>query len=71
MHEYGGEGYPYPYPYPTPTPPLPLTKARWKRCMGMVEEALGEAVGQLYVAQYFNAEAKQRALTMVEQVRQA
>ena len=39
--------------------------------MGMVEEALGEAVGQLYVAQYFNAEAKQRALTMVEQVRQA
>jgi len=46
-------------------------KVRWKRAMSMVEEALGEAVGQLYVAQYFNADAKQRALAIVEQVRQA
>ena len=46
-------------------------KPRWKRCMGMVEDALGEAVGQLYVAKYFGADAKNRALASVEQVRQS
>jgi putative endopeptidase len=44
------------------TPELP---ERWKRGVGLVETALGEAVGRLYVARHFPAEAKQRTLTMV------
>ena len=36
--------------------------------MGMVEEALGEAVGELYVGKYFSGDAKARALAVVEQV---
>ena len=46
-------------------------KPRWKRAMSWVEGALGEAVGELYVAAFFRAEAKQRALETVEAVRQA
>jgi predicted metalloendopeptidase len=38
---------------------------RWKRGVGAVDSAMGEAVGQLYVAKYFSATAKQRALDLV------
>ena len=46
-------------------------KPRWKRAMSMVESALGEAVGQLYVARFFGDDAKVRALAVVETVREA
>ena len=39
---------------------------RWKRGVGAVEGVLGEAVGKLYVAQYFPAERKARMDTLVK-----
>ncbi|HSR64690.1 MAG TPA: M13-type metalloendopeptidase [Xanthomonadaceae bacterium] len=33
-------------------------KPRWKRVMGATEDSVGEALGQLYVRQYFPAESK-------------
>lgn len=38
---------------------------RWKRAVGNVDGVLGEAVGQMYVKKYFPAEAKERMLTLV------
>lgn len=38
---------------------------RWKRCLGAVEETLGEALGQVYVAEAFAPQAKERARAMV------
>ncbi len=38
---------------------------RWKRCVQATDRALGEALGQVYVQQYFPPEAKAHALTMV------
>jgi len=38
---------------------------RWKRCVRFEDRALGEAVGQAYVARYFSGDARQRALRMV------
>eukprot|EP00928_Gymnodinium_smaydae_P052928 TRINITY_DN3704_c0_g1_i1.p1 TRINITY_DN3704_c0_g1~~TRINITY_DN3704_c0_g1_i1.p1 ORF type:complete len:695 (+),score=182.86 TRINITY_DN3704_c0_g1_i1:124-2085(+) len=46
-------------------------KPRWKRAMAQVEGALGEAVGELYVAKHFAGDAKARALAVVEAVRAA
>ena len=44
---------------------------RWKRALQSLESALGEELGQLYVAKYFPSDAKQRALEIVEAVRDA
>jgi endothelin-converting enzyme/putative endopeptidase len=38
---------------------------RWTRCVRFEDRALGEAVGQAYVARYFSGDARQRALKMV------
>ena len=38
---------------------------RWKRCVASTDRALGEALGQLYVAKTFTPEARARARTMV------
>jgi putative endopeptidase len=38
---------------------------RWKRCVQATDRQLGEALGQLYVQQYFPPEAKARAQEMV------
>ena len=46
-------------------------KPRWKRAMQQVESVLGEALGELYVSKYFSADAKGRALDVVERVRNA
>lgn len=43
---------------------------RWQRMSGMVDNNLGELLGQLYVKKYFTDEAKQRMLTMVKNVQQ-
>ena len=37
-------------------------KPRWKRVVASTNGALGEALGKLYVADYFPPEAKARAL---------
>ena len=43
-------------------------QARWKRCVRYTDRALGEALGEVYVNQYFPPDAKQRALIMVRQI---
>ena len=44
-------------------------RPRWRRSIDAVNGALGEAVGQLYVQKYFPPEAKERMLTLVENLR--
>ncbi len=44
---------------------------RWKRCTNDVDNNLGEALGQAYVAKYFGPEAKQAALKIVKEVEAA
>ena len=44
---------------------------RWKRCTNDVDNDLGEALGQAYVAKYFSAEAKQAALKVVKEIEAA
>jgi putative endopeptidase len=44
---------------------------RWKRCTSRVDEELGEALGQVYVAKYFPPEEKQRTLDMTEAIEAA
>ena len=39
---------------------------RWKRCVGLVDQSLGEALGQRYVEVTFGPEGKQRMLKMVD-----
>lgn len=39
---------------------------RWKRTVSTVDGALSEAVGQMYVAKYFPAEAKERMVKLVK-----
>mmetsp|Transcript_1521 Transcript_1521/g.2317 ORF Transcript_1521/g.2317 Transcript_1521/m.2317 type:complete len:715 (+) Transcript_1521:42-2186(+) len=46
-------------------------KPRWKRAMAMTEAALGEALGQIYCSKYFDESCKEKALSIVEAVRQA
>lgn len=40
-------------------------RPRWQRGVGLVNEALGDAVGQIYVKKYFSPEAKAQAQAMV------
>ncbi len=40
-------------------------RPRWKRVQDATNDALSEAIGQMYVQKYFPAEAKQRMLTLV------
>ena len=44
---------------------------RWRRAVGTVGSALGEAVGQMYVERYFPAEAKERMKTLVANLQTA
>jgi len=43
----------------------PELRERWKRGVGLVEGALGEAVGQLYVKRHFPPAAKERMVELV------
>jgi putative endopeptidase len=43
----------------------PELRERWKRGVSLVEGALGEAVGQLYVERHFPAAAKERMVALV------
>jgi putative endopeptidase len=46
-------------------------KPRWKRCVALTDQALGEALGQKYVDRTFGAEGKQRTLEMVKAIEKA
>jgi endothelin-converting enzyme/putative endopeptidase len=44
---------------------------RWKRCVGMVDNQLGEALGKVFVDKTFTADTKARTLDMVQRVEKA
>ena len=46
-------------------------RPRWKRVIDNVDDCLGEAVGQMYVKNYFPAEAKQRMEQLVKNLQWA
>jgi endothelin-converting enzyme/putative endopeptidase len=49
----------------------PEQRARWKRCSSAVNGALGEALGKVYVEQYFAGDSKARMLQMVHDIEDA
>ncbi|MDI4635459.1 M13 family metallopeptidase [Pelomonas sp. V22] len=49
----------------------PEQEVRWKRALGAVNGSMGQALGQLYVKEYFPPEAKARAQELVDNVRNA
>ena len=49
----------------------PEQRARWKRCVQATDAGLGEALGQVYVAQEFSPANKQATLQMVEDIEAA
>ena len=46
----------------------PQQQARWKRCSNAVNGALGEALGKVYVQQYFAGDSKAKMLQMVHDI---
>lgn len=46
-------------------------KPRWKRVVLSTDQAIGEALGKLYVADYFPPEAKARALDLINNLKEA
>ncbi|MEO8195701.1 MAG: M13 family metallopeptidase [Thermoanaerobaculia bacterium] len=44
---------------------------RWKRCIGATEQAMGEAIGQLYVKERFAGNSKDLALGMIHDIADA
>lgn len=49
----------------------PEQRPRWKRCSAATDGALGEALGKLYVAQYFAGDSKAKMLEMVADIETA
>ncbi|MBW4037305.1 MAG: M13 family metallopeptidase [Acidobacteria bacterium] len=49
----------------------PDQRPRWQRCSSAVDGALGEALGQVYVAQYFPPASKSSMLQMVHDIEAA
>jgi len=49
----------------------PEQQARWKRCVQATDNALGEALGEVYVAQEFPASSKAATLQMVHDIEDA
>ena len=48
-----------------------MNQPRWKRTLGVVDEALGEELGKLYVAKYFPPQAKERMIQLVSNLKVA
>ena len=49
----------------------PEQPARWKRCSNAVNGALGEALGKVYVEQYFAGDSKAKMVEMVKDIEDA
>ncbi len=49
----------------------PQQRPRWKRCSSAVDSALGEALGQVYVQQYFAGDQKAKTLEIVHDIEAA
>ena len=54
--------------YGTALSGTPENQPRWKRGVDMTNDALGEAVGELYVAKYFTPDAKAKADALVHNI---
>jgi putative endopeptidase len=50
---------------------VPAQRPRWKRCSSAVDGALGEALGAVYVDQYFAGDSKAKTLQMVHDIEAA
>ncbi len=50
---------------------VPQLAPRWKRCVGLADAQLGEALGQEFVARAFGPELKAKTLQMTLQIEQA
>jgi endothelin-converting enzyme/putative endopeptidase len=50
---------------------VPQLRARWKRCVQWVDDQLGEALGQEFVARAFSPELKEKTNLMTKQIEQA
>lgn len=48
-----------------------VPRPRWKRVIDAEEAAMGEALGQIFVKEYFNENAKKRYTDLVENIRDA
>lgn len=46
-------------------------RPKWKDAIGITEDVLGEAVGQMYVEKHFPSKAKKRMVDLVENLRKA
>ncbi|MFM7463277.1 MAG: M13 family metallopeptidase [Actinomycetota bacterium] len=57
--------------YGTKLSGIPILKDRWKRGVALVEGALGEAVGRIYVERHFPPEAKTRMERLVQNLIEA
>jgi putative endopeptidase len=44
---------------------------RWKRCVRLVDQNLGEALGQVFVSKTFTGDVKEQALSMVKEIEKA
>jgi predicted metalloendopeptidase len=49
----------------------PAMRERWKRVLGAIDGGIGEALGQLYVAEYFPPSSKARMLKLVHNIHAA
>lgn len=49
----------------------PQLRPRWKRCVSLVDQQLGEALGKEFVNRTFSPELKQKTLTMAKQIETA
>lgn len=49
----------------------PEQRPLWKRVVSVVEDVMGEQVGQVFVQKYFSPSAKQRMVDLIEQLRTA
>jgi putative endopeptidase len=49
----------------------PVQRARWKRGVGLVDSQMGEALGKLYVTDYFPPENKAKMVELVSGIRTA
>ena len=63
--------YGYHFKYSQSLSGVKAPKPRWKRVIDAEQGAMGEALGQLFVKEYFNDKAKQRYSDLIENIRQA
>jgi putative endopeptidase len=47
---------------------IPSMRARWKKVLNMIDEDLGDVLGQLYIQKYFTENSKKRINAMVDNI---